>query len=278
MLSIYDYSDYRLFLKDYYESSKAVNPHFSFRYLSAKAGIKSPGFYKMIFDSKRNLSRDTIIKTCVALKLKDKEAEYFENLVLFCQAKLVKEKNRYFDKLITLQKLKDVRKIAPDYYNYFDEWYHCVVRELATMSDFKNDYRKLGRMVIPPITGKQAHDSIKLLLKLGYLKKVGAKYIQTSPLLDTGPTIDAHKVARFQKEMLKRAIDTIDNCPQTERLNSATTVRLSLKSLKQYYIKIRELGNTMMKIEKDSADAVYQLNLSFSPMGKLHSKAGDNND
>ena len=89
MLEIYDYSDYRQFLKDYYESHKAVNPNFSFRYLAQKAGINSSGYYKLVIDGKRNLTRATILKTCAALKLDDREAEYFENLVLFNHARVV---------------------------------------------------------------------------------------------------------------------------------------------------------------------------------------------
>jgi len=41
------------------------------------------------------------------------------------------------DRLIAaVEKLKGVKKVTPDYYSYFDKWYHCVVRELASMTDY----------------------------------------------------------------------------------------------------------------------------------------------
>ena len=70
MNEIFDYSDYRQYLNEYYEFNKAHNPAFSFRYLSQKAGINSASFYKYIMEGKRNLTKRTILKTCDALKMR----------------------------------------------------------------------------------------------------------------------------------------------------------------------------------------------------------------
>ena len=136
MDSIFNYSDYREYLRDYYESHKALNSNFSFRYLSQKAGINSSGYYKEIIENKRNLSRATVLKTCSALSLKDREAEFFENLVLFNQSKTLEEKNHFFKKTIEMQKARNVKQIHAEQFEYYNQWYHCVIRELATFVDF----------------------------------------------------------------------------------------------------------------------------------------------
>ncbi len=62
MDKIYEYSDYRQYLKDYYERNKAYNASFSYMYLAQKARINSPSFFKSVMDGKRNLTSGTIVK------------------------------------------------------------------------------------------------------------------------------------------------------------------------------------------------------------------------
>jgi uncharacterized protein (TIGR02147 family) len=180
MISIFDYSDYRQFLRDYYESHKAVNPQFSYRYLSQKADINSAPFYKFIIEGKRNLTKVTVLKTCAALRMKDRDAEYFENLVFFNQAKTIAEKNHFFELLVEKQRQRSVAKIQEHHFDYFSEWYHCVIRELVCMVDFKEDYAQLARSLAPAITPREAEKSVKLLLNLGFIKKVNGHYYKSN--------------------------------------------------------------------------------------------------
>ena len=62
MKSIFEYIDYRRYLKDYYDFQKKTKKYFSYRFFAQKAGINSPILLKMVFDGKRNLSRKTLEK------------------------------------------------------------------------------------------------------------------------------------------------------------------------------------------------------------------------
>ena len=71
-------------------------------------------------------------------------------------------------------------------YEYFSNWYHPVIRELVTMRDFNGDSKSLARMIRPPITVKQAQESVKLLLKLGLIEKQAAnRYRHSSGIEQT---------------------------------------------------------------------------------------------
>ncbi len=48
MLSIFDYLDYRIFLKDFYEKKKNENSFYSYRYMGNKVGV-DPGNIVKIF-------------------------------------------------------------------------------------------------------------------------------------------------------------------------------------------------------------------------------------
>ncbi len=269
-MDIYSYSDFRTYLKDFYESRKAHSPNFSFRYLAQKAGINSSSFYKHIFDGSRNLTKSTILKTCHALKLDDLEAEYFEVLVFFCQAKTLKEKNQFFKKLITLQQARNIKKIEINNYAYFEKWHHCVVRELVTMLNFPEDYEKLGKMVSPAISARDAKDSVKLLLELGFLKRRDGILIQNEPLIATGPSIHSVEVIRFQIAMLQLAIQSFENINVKNRYTSSTTFSISQTNFNAFVKKIRSMKSSLMELARidNSPEQVYQLNLNLFPVSK----------
>ena len=265
------YSDYRQYLRDYYETNKALNPNFSYRYLAQRAGINSSAFYKYIMEGERNLTKATILKTCVALKLKDKDAEYFENLVSFNQAKTIREKNLYFDRLTRLRGNYEKRKVREAQYGFYGEWYHSAVRELLACFPFKGRYEFLAERLTPPITAKQAQESVTLLAGLGLAAKdAQGRWRQTDPVLATDGQVDSQIVVDFQNKMLKLAMEAFARTTREERLMSSTTFSLSGESLDLFKKKIRELKSELMELSRldERADRVYQLNLNLFPLSK----------
>jgi len=101
-----------------------------------------------------------------------------------------------------LQKSSKTKIINEDQYEYFNTWYHCVVRELVTFIDFQGDYKILGKKLNPHISQSQARESVKLLLRLGFLKKVKGRYIQQDPVIQTGNNLGHYNVLNFNLAML----------------------------------------------------------------------------
>jgi uncharacterized protein (TIGR02147 family) len=265
------YSDYRMFLKEYYETRKASDPNFSFRYLSQKAGINSSAFYKYVMDGKRNLTKASILKTCAALKLKDRDAEYFENLVFFNQAKTIKEKNLFFDKLTRLRGHYDTRKVKEDQFAFYGEWHHSAVRELLECLRFTGDYDALARRLAPAISAKQAEESLALLTRLGMAKKdAQGRWRQSDPVLTTGGQVDAEAVVAFQKAMLRLALDAFDRAKAEERLMASTTFGISEETFDLFKKKIRELKSELLELARldPKPSRAYQLNLNLFPLSK----------
>ena len=129
MPSIYDYLDYREFLKDYYAAKKAVFPSFSYSLFAKSAGFKSKSFLPHVIEGKRDLSQDSIFKIANALKLSGKSFSYFEDLVGFNQAKDASQKSHFFFKLSSYKKAAKARFIQQTQYEYFSKWYHLTIRE-----------------------------------------------------------------------------------------------------------------------------------------------------
>jgi hypothetical protein len=66
--SIFQYSDYRAFLRDHFAYMKATNASYSFRTFSRLAGFNSPNFLQLVYDGKR-------IGMCKVHREKFKEAK-----------------------------------------------------------------------------------------------------------------------------------------------------------------------------------------------------------
>jgi uncharacterized protein (TIGR02147 family) len=270
-LNLLMYSDYRLYLKEYYETRKAADANFSFRYLSLKAGINSSAFYKYIIEGKRNLTKATLLKTCLALKLKDRDAEYFENLVFFNQAKTIREKNLYFDKLTRLRGNYDVRKVREAQYAYYGEWQHSAVRELIECMRFKGDYRALAERLLPAISPGQAEESLALLARLGMAKKdAQGRWRQSDPVLTTGGQVDSAAIIAFQKRMLGLALEAFERARPAERLMSSTTFGISEETFELFKKKIRDLKSELLELARldPKPTRAYQLNLNLFPLSR----------
>jgi hypothetical protein len=85
MRSVFEYTDYRRYLHDFYHYKKRTNPYYSYRLFSMKAGFKAPNLLKLVMDGQRNLTRESVDKFVHALRLSNGEAAYFTSLVLHNQ-------------------------------------------------------------------------------------------------------------------------------------------------------------------------------------------------
>ena len=129
---IFNYTDYRAFLADFYKEAKKTKS-ISLRAFSKKAGFTSPNYLKMVMDGDRNLTEESITRFVSALELNKQEEEFFRNLVLFNQAKSHAKKNLYYQNLLRCRKFSQFKPIEKDQYVFYSAWYHPVVRELVTM-------------------------------------------------------------------------------------------------------------------------------------------------
>jgi uncharacterized protein (TIGR02147 family) len=98
-IRIFDYTDYRNYLADYYKDQKSRNTYFSYRYFVGKAKISSIGLYKDVVNGKQSLSRRAISKFSEAMGLSKREVEYCEAMVFFTDASTVEERKLYFERM-----------------------------------------------------------------------------------------------------------------------------------------------------------------------------------
>ena len=171
MNSLFEYTDYRKFLRDYYDSKKGEKRGFSLKVLADRAGFKARDYVLRVMNGSRNLSQSGAFMLSRALRLSEKETDYFSHLVSFNQANTSREKDFFLGKMAGIGKYNRPQKLRQEQVSYLSEWYYSALRSLLPVINFKDDYAELAKFLDPQLTPSQTRKAVEVLLQLGLLIK-----------------------------------------------------------------------------------------------------------
>jgi uncharacterized protein (TIGR02147 family) len=269
MKSVFEYIDYRRYLKDFYDFQKKTKKYFSYRFFAQKAGINAPILLKMVIDGKRNLSRKTLEKFSVGLNLKEKEAVYFRNLVLFNQAKSALEKQEHYRVLQSMAQQTPQFVMENDHFEYFDKWYFSVVREGICQFDYQDDWSKIAAGLQPLISAVEAREAVGWLLKRGLIKKnKGGRYVQVHTAITTRSEVRSMVVRNFNRKMIQLAEQSLDAFPTERRYATGITVGLTKEAYNVLVAEIEAFRDRVVNIVDalETGDRVCQVNIQLFPL------------
>ena len=271
MKPIFEYSDYRLFLRDYLLSVKSQGKLLTYEELGRKVGFTSKGFVTQIIQGRSKIPRDKIRKFGRALRLKKREQNYFELLVQFDQAKTHRAKNEGFQKLASRFTTR-IRHVGADKYEFYSTWYYSAIRALLAYYPFSGDYRKLAQQLTPAITPGQAKKAIELLERLSLIvKKEDRCYHLTDRILSTGDSVESVALVNLQHATMDLTKDALERFPKEQRDSSTLTLGLSQEGYQAAKEKIAALRKDLLDIAwyDRNIDRVIQVNLHAFPLTKI---------
>lgn len=272
-INIYIYLEYRKYLKDYYTFQKKHSKSFTYRSFSQLAKFNAPNFLQLLIQGKRNLKKASIIKVSQAMGHTNEEAAYFELMVHFDQAKTVAEKTSFFTALSEARKPYQISTINELQFEHFRAWYHKAIRELLGFYAFDEKepyaYRKLAALLSPPITESEARNSVKLLLKLGLLKRNHeGRIIQTDRFISTGDEVQNLSIRTFHQAMIECAKEAVDSIQPENRDISCLTVTVSDNGFAMLKNELQLFRKRLLEIVKTDCNPqnVYQVNFQLFPL------------
>lgn len=262
--NIYNFSDYRDFLKDRYAQLKEADPAFSFRNFSKQAGFGSPNYLKLVMDGKRNLSDEAIVKFAKGLRLDNHESEYLKFMVQSNQCDNLYKKRVYEAKLIYLRELFKVKDLIPELYEYYHDWFHAAIREMVKAGPVKNDPAGIGQNLVPSISAEEANRSVQLLKQLGMISESrdGMLSIVETKAEGGAEVGIAQKI--YHEQMAELATQSLYTQNPADVGFESVTVSLTRAGVQELKVKIAELvASISNKNGVGTADAVYQLNVQL---------------
>jgi uncharacterized protein (TIGR02147 family) len=269
VIPIFTYTSYRTYLTDVFNEKKRKNAAFSHRVLSQKLGLSTSNYVLLIMQGKRNLNPELRKKMSHVFNHSEKEALYFEHLVNFDHAKTDSEKNFHYGCMLSIRKELKLHVIDDAQYEYLNQWYNPVIRELVTDDRWDGDFITLGRAVRPPITASQAKRSVEILLKTGLITEEGGRYVQSSPVLTTvDSAVSPVAVNQFHREMCRRALDVLDTPDQKNRNMTGCTLHVSGKTYELIKEELKKCRSRLLELAQadNEADKVYHVNLHLFPV------------
>jgi uncharacterized protein (TIGR02147 family) len=270
-ISVFQYLDAREFLEHLYAQEKRTNPAMSHRFIAKAMNARSSSFFKDVLSARIRVSPARARAFSRLFKLDAREAEYFDNLVLYTQAETHEEKKQWLKKLV-----KDLppgsRTLLKSFQmEYFKKWYYAAVRELFALEDFAGDPERLARTLRPPIKASEARDAISLLIRLKLIRKTSqGGYRKVDNVVSSGYEADPALMRGVIADNLELGRHALDAYPPKTRPFSYLTLSVSESSFERIRDKIRAFRKEMLEIavEEGQADRLYQMNLQFFPLSE----------
>lgn len=274
------YTDYRLFLQDFFDyrrdQTKRDRRPYSYAMFSAAADIRSPNYLKLVIEGKRNLSEDMAKKFAKAMGLSKSETEEFVSLVRFTQTENPLERNQRLKELSDLrvgQKLKK-GEINQDTWEKIPSWVawvlHALTDQKNVSADFESLYSQLRRKAKPDVV-KRCLDK---LMASGELSATEDGKLEKGRLLMSGSeNVPVDLVRKIQSELIYLGLESLAQDPPQDREFGAMTVALTEEEFEQLKFELRQFRkrwtkDILVKRQESKGDRVFQLNIQLFPVSE----------
>lgn len=266
--SIFRYSDYRLFLKDFFKTEKEKKSKISLRYIAQKAGFSSHSFFDKVLKGERNLSLESTLKLAKVIGLGPKATQFFQELVLYSQAQSIREKEERFANLNKLRVGTNFYKIQESQHAYFTAWYYQVIKELVVYGKWNGDYAKLGRMLRPAISEAKAKQAVDKLLEIGIIEKRAGDKFKSVENVVSGEGVPPSIIHKTRTELLLKSFNAAEILPKSERHISYSTITLSQEKYEEVCRHIDEFRQKILSlaIKDEKPNKVWSLQFHLFPL------------
>jgi len=272
--NIFGYQDPQEYLVDVFQDRKTVNPRFSLRSWTKKAGLAHAGLLSMVLNGRRKLKPSLVLKLIPTLKLNERERRYLEFLVLQKNAKSPEERELYQTVLNDLRPKtgEAIYDLSLDRLRVFSNWYSIAIWEMTELSDFRPDPKWISNRLDSKVSISVVLIAIERMIRLGVLKKDSAgKLTKTFSRFETPTDIPSQDLKRLHENFLAKAKNAIHATPISRRDITSQTFTLSARNMNkiknrisQFRIEIEELG--AMDQHEINDNEVYQMNIQLFPL------------
>ena len=265
---VLQYTNFRVYLRDYYEFKKKTLPAFSLRFFAEKAGLSSHAHLKLTIDGKRNITKGTVTKLIHGIGLEKQRAAYFENLVFFNQASTDEEKHAYYEQLVKCSPRSKLHKMDKAQFRIFREWHHSVILEMVALRGFRPIPEAISKKLNGFVTPSQVQESLKLLVETGLLVKTANGYRQRDPMITTDDEVQDMMVKLYHQQMLRISANMLGELPSNQRDFSALTFSIRREDFPNLKKHIQLMRKELLDFSAKAgeADDVVQVNIQLFPL------------
>jgi uncharacterized protein (TIGR02147 family) len=278
---IFNYLNFREFLKDHLGYMRSKNPAFRFQTLVEKYGLSSRSHYIDILNGRKLTKKFSGIYQEICDVMSGKEADYFHALVGYDQAQNDAEKMRHFREILRLSPNLETVKLEQESYRYFSAWYNPVMLSVLDLNRHERDHRKIAALFKPKITAIQARQALKTLTDLQFISWDKDRNVWNihHQFLKSTDGARAAALKCFHREMQRIGMQTYKTDFDNQTF-STLTLSTSIKTRNEIERMIADLRQSIMEKAKADADpeVVTQVNFQIFSLSKTVKKNKDDRE
>ena len=277
MEPIFEYTDYREWLRDAFDDFKKRKSVISWRYMAMKLGA-DPGNLLRVSQGKIHLTLSLVQPMAEFFELSEKETAYWTELVYFGRAKTDAEALNHYEKMQMLKGIP-LKRLAKKELEFYRHWYCNAIRSIIGICKFKDDYEGLAESCTPAISVEEAKSAVKLLYDLNMISRDRDGFWKVNDtFVSTGGNWRSEAVRTFQKETVRLAGESLERHAPPLRDISTVTMTFNMDDIALIREKIKEFRSELLRMSQEGTgdDTVFQLNVQLFPIGfakKLQGRA-----
>ena len=268
MEPIFEYTDYREWLRDAFDDFKKRKSVISWRYMAMKLGA-DPGNLLRVSQGKIHLTLSLVQPMADFFELNEKEAAYWTELVYFGRAKTDAEALNHYEKMQMLKGIP-LKRLAKKELEFYRHWYCNAIRSIIGICKFKDDYEGLAESCTPAISVDEAKNAVKLLYDLNMISRDRDGFWKVNDtFVSTGGNWRSEAVRTFQKETIRLAGESLERHAPPLRDISTVTMTFNMNDIALIREKIKEFRSELLRMSQEGSgdDTVFQLNVQLFPIG-----------
>ncbi len=274
--NVYQYDDFRAFLRDAFESKKIEEPNYSYRKFALAAGIANPGYLLDVIIGKRTLSHNQALKMAPVFGMNESETDFFLLLSEFGQCKKDAERQELYQDLLVRRNRSRFARLSPSLVKYYQDYHYSLVRCAVESMDFRGDLEALGKFLEPPLAPAVIRKYVQDLEEWHLIVKgEDGRYRVTEKFVEPPLTLSA-MVRRLNREWILQAAEAPFKFGPTDRHVSTLLLTVSEEMRTLLLEKVEVFRKEVLDlVEKDAnPETILQLSVQLFPKSRHHSGNG----
>lgn len=268
MKPIFEYVDYRLYLKDYFEERKAADRRYSYREFGEAMQVDTSNVHKLL-NGKVHLPARCYSFAIDYLRLAGRSAEYFILLVTYARARSGNVRGDILQKAMALREIA-CRQIDETHLDqYFGDWWVVAIRSILDVMDGRAVAGEISKRLVPNVNEWDVARALDALLALGMVRKGSSgRLVSTDAHVTASGEIKTRAVRRYQETIFTLASESVRRFAPDERDISTITMSVDADAVSRIREILKECRR-QIQIEVDEArnpDRVMQLCMACFPL------------
>lgn len=273
-ISIFNYNDPSLFMRDHWLEKKEKNENFSIRAWAQNLGIKSHSqLHEMIY-GKRAIPKKYIPVIIKSLKLSKKESIYFESLLSIQQSKSVEEKTFHYEKIRAFAKNISEQIVFEQIENYeiIKSPLHFYLLEILERVDSEFTVDEIQAMLYFNFSKLEIKRSVDILLRHGLLlKSETGTFKKSQKHFFTTVDIPSEAIREHHKQIADLAKMALEVQDVQQREFNSTAFNIDVKDIPRAKEFIREFRESFLNEFSNSSkttNSTYQFSMNLFAITK----------